>query len=468
MAEDLRDFLQKQGISIDAIKRVIINYKKLSKANVTLTKTRSRLADLQKYWEKLQSLHARIRRAATAEDRKKLPYFLQDEFLAAKDAYNKAADYLQEAIANFVMPERSICDLNTDSALRDFADTLATITDNSRNESRSLADRIPVPKYIYCTGSHGLEDCEKFLLSSVEQRSTFARVMQVCLNCLWSDHFATKCPSKSRCVHCRRMHHSLLHLAVSEIADVQVTLTDVSRALDVLRAIAWTLRPTRPCTDLQIHRFGKNYTGHARSKVVFGLTPCNQSKPLFPLTAYICKNLLLYTASVVRPPEWWPHLRGLPLEDPHPTNGEPIHLLVGADLRGSLLLSDRRRVDVGSCTEFEAHVSHCVFACGADSLLREFWADERISAEITKPTVHCLLSKDDPLKIRGLSWLPLKDFFCFVIAQSMMTTSTQCCHSSPNSTTHWDGPRLSSLTQRSCSKSSGCSRTIGMSQFRKN
>jgi DNA-binding transcriptional MerR regulator len=186
MAEDLCDFLQKQGISIDAIKRVIINYKKLSKANVTLTKTRSRLADLQKYWEKLQSFHARIRRAATAEDRKKLPYFLQDEFLAAKDAYNRAADYLQEAIANFVMPEisiydlntdsvanfvmpdSSICDLSTDSALRDFAGTLATIIDNSRNESRSLANRIPVPKCIYCTGSHGLEDCEKFLLSSVE------------------------------------------------------------------------------------------------------------------------------------------------------------------------------------------------------------------------------------------------------------------------------------------------------------
>jgi len=112
MAEDLRDLLEKQGI---AIKRVIINYKKLSKANVTLTKTKSRLADLQKYWEKLQCLHAKIRRAATAEDRKKLPYFLQDEFLAAKDAYNKAADYLQEAIANFVMPDSSIYDLNTDS-----------------------------------------------------------------------------------------------------------------------------------------------------------------------------------------------------------------------------------------------------------------------------------------------------------------------------------------------------------------
>jgi hypothetical protein len=58
---------------------------------------------------------------------------------------------------------------------------------------------------------------------------------------------------------------------------------------------------------------------------------------MFPLTAYLCKNLTSYTASVVRPPEWWPHLRGLPLADLNPTSREPIHLLIEADLY------DRRR-----------------------------------------------------------------------------------------------------------------------------
>ncbi|KAH0944533.1 hypothetical protein HN011_003266, partial [Eciton burchellii] len=123
--------------------------------------------------------------------------------------------------------------------------------------------------------------------------------------CLRTGHFALKSPSNSRCMQCRRMHHSLLDLAVSEIADVQVTRTDVSRASDVLRATTWlnthsaegtcvkvrmlldqgstlsfisetlcrTLRATRQCTDLRIRRFGKDCTGHARSKVIFGLTP---------------------------------------------------------------------------------------------------------------------------------------------------------------------------------------------------
>ncbi|KAH0949455.1 hypothetical protein HN011_000709, partial [Eciton burchellii] len=97
------------------------------------------------------------------------------------------------------------------------------------------------------------------------------------------------------------------------------TLLDQGSTLSFISKSLWILRPTRPCTDLQILRFGKNYTGHAKSKVVFGLTPCNQSKPLFLVTVYVCKNLVLYTTSVVRPPEWRSNLRGPPLEDPHPT-----------------------------------------------------------------------------------------------------------------------------------------------------
>ncbi|KAH0944748.1 hypothetical protein HN011_007918, partial [Eciton burchellii] len=51
MAQDLRKLITDQANAIGDIKRVIINYKKLSKANVMLPKTRSRLADLQTLWK---------------------------------------------------------------------------------------------------------------------------------------------------------------------------------------------------------------------------------------------------------------------------------------------------------------------------------------------------------------------------------------------------------------------------------
>jgi hypothetical protein len=53
MVEDLRNFLVDQNITFNLMKRVIINYKKLPKASITLPKTR--LSDSKMFWEKTQS-----------------------------------------------------------------------------------------------------------------------------------------------------------------------------------------------------------------------------------------------------------------------------------------------------------------------------------------------------------------------------------------------------------------------------
>ncbi|KAH0947134.1 hypothetical protein HN011_005606 [Eciton burchellii] len=135
MADDLHGFLEEQNTTIHAIKRIIPNYKKLSKVNITLPRTKARLADLQKLWEKAHRLH-RISRAATTEETKKLPYFLQDEFLAAEDDYNEVADYLQDVISNFVTPESPAGNTPTDPMVDD-EPQLSTVT----------LQRIPIPTF---------------------------------------------------------------------------------------------------------------------------------------------------------------------------------------------------------------------------------------------------------------------------------------------------------------------------------
>jgi hypothetical protein len=107
------------------------NYKKLPKANATLTKTRTRLADLIKCWEKVQQLHDKITIAATAKDWKELSYFLQDEFLVAEDAYNEAA----EAISSFVIPESPA-----------YGPIDSTFCDGTKSSSLILP-RIPLPTF---------------------------------------------------------------------------------------------------------------------------------------------------------------------------------------------------------------------------------------------------------------------------------------------------------------------------------
>ncbi|KAH0948912.1 hypothetical protein HN011_008057, partial [Eciton burchellii] len=135
-----------------------------------------------------------------------------DDSRSVEDAYNKATDHLKEAIKSFVKPESPVCDSSTDSAFCHFAGTLDTVTDNLREKGCSFVHNVSIQNCVNCAGSHSLAKCEKFLSLAVEQRNTLAQEKCVCFNCLWPCHFTPKCLSKSRCVHCRRTHHSLLQL----------------------------------------------------------------------------------------------------------------------------------------------------------------------------------------------------------------------------------------------------------------
>lgn len=63
----------------------------------------------------------------------------------------------------------------------------------------------------YCKGSHTIYTCAGFREKSVPERLTFVKQNKICQNCL--NHEASeKCYSTSKCVICKRQHHSLLHL----------------------------------------------------------------------------------------------------------------------------------------------------------------------------------------------------------------------------------------------------------------
>lgn len=50
-----------------------------------------------------------------------------------------------------------------------------------------------------------------FREKSVPERLTFVKQNEICQNCL-NDEASEKCYSTSKCVICKRQHHSLLHL----------------------------------------------------------------------------------------------------------------------------------------------------------------------------------------------------------------------------------------------------------------
>ncbi|XP_076301683.1 uncharacterized protein LOC143219699 [Lasioglossum baleicum] len=61
-----------------------------------------------------------------------------------------------------------------------------------------------------CSNSHNIQNCERFLSLSVNDRFKVAKDAKLCINCLRAGHSCNKCYGGS-CRKCQRKHHTLLH-----------------------------------------------------------------------------------------------------------------------------------------------------------------------------------------------------------------------------------------------------------------
>lgn len=119
MSTDLRNLLIEQSITTTSIGRVLINFKKLPKANLTPSKTRGQLYNLEALWTRCQDLHVKILQTATAEEQRSASYFLEEDFLAAKDAYLEAADHINDTLGKLTKVETVSSEKGNESSFRD-------------------------------------------------------------------------------------------------------------------------------------------------------------------------------------------------------------------------------------------------------------------------------------------------------------------------------------------------------------
>lgn len=92
MADNLQKIMIEQNVTINAIQTAMLNFKKLSRANITLPKTKKRMDDLDFLWKQCQQLNVRLLQIATQEERKTCRYFVDEEFLAAESVYLETSD----------------------------------------------------------------------------------------------------------------------------------------------------------------------------------------------------------------------------------------------------------------------------------------------------------------------------------------------------------------------------------------
>ncbi|GBP08763.1 hypothetical protein EVAR_100642_1 [Eumeta japonica] len=63
-----------------------------------------------------------------------------------------------------------------------------------------------------CKKPHGLKKCKRFLKMSMKERIEAVRKHNYCSNCLAHTHSHGTCFTKHGCKHCKKFHHTLLHV----------------------------------------------------------------------------------------------------------------------------------------------------------------------------------------------------------------------------------------------------------------
>ncbi|XP_029162926.1 uncharacterized protein LOC114934423 [Nylanderia fulva] len=338
MAE-LRNLLISQVETIDSIKRVLVNFKKLAKANVTLAKTQGRLATLETLWTSCRGLHVKLLQATTSEEQKTVSYFLNGDFLSAEEIYHDTADLLRDTISRFSINQSPLLEHSTDSSIRE----------GIHNHNFQLP-RISLPKF-----SGKFSEWESF-------KNTFESLVA----------------SNDSLSNTQKFHY----LKTSVISDAASIISNL-KISDANYESVWQLLIDEYDDQLTlIHT-------HIHAFMCLPTMKAENVAEMRKLRDTVSASLAALT-NLKRP--------GLSLAYPDPSSRHQIHMLIGADVYGSLLLRDLRQGPYGAptaqstsfgwiisgptgskeTTSQEVTVLNCVSALDVDSLLQKFWEDKEI------------------------------------------------------------------------------------------
>ncbi|XP_026829094.1 uncharacterized protein LOC113562802 [Ooceraea biroi] len=318
-----------------------------------------------------------------------------------------------------------------------------------------------------CKARHFMSACPTFTAGSPIQRRELVKRHKRCYNCLSQSHAVGECQSKYSCRTCQQRHHSLLHDSSDSRADtsaaasvanasptppphqpvasdttVQSLCASTPKARSqVLLATAWVtvgassgrsfavralldqgsemtfiserlaqnLRAKRITMPVAVSAIGGVLAGNFNKAVVISVSPRESTAPSLSAPAVIMPQLTSYAPRKVIDLHSLSHLANLSWADPDPGSAEPIDVIIGADLYGSVILDGIRRGGQGdpiarnsifgwlisgpvgltassnassACLATDAHpavsVHHISVSPSLDAELRRFWEVEEV------------------------------------------------------------------------------------------
>ncbi|XP_070527728.1 uncharacterized protein [Cardiocondyla obscurior] len=249
-----------------------------------------------------------------------------------------------------------------------------------------------------CKRSYYLTSCSRFSALTPVARLETAKKFHRCLNCLSSSHTLAACKSQYSCRACQQRHHSMLHMDshVSSVAStnidkdtepraasvsvnsavtntvprtnkqillatarvkisvrsgrsvsVRALLDQGSEATFILESIAQLLRAKKQRSPINISAVGGVQIGQVRHAINISVSPLHSEAPLISTTALVLNSLTQYAPRHVISLRSMSHISDLSWADPDPTSSDPIHLILGANLYGELILDGVKRGAVG-------------------------------------------------------------------------------------------------------------------------
>ncbi|XP_029160026.1 uncharacterized protein LOC114932018 [Nylanderia fulva] len=278
-----------------------------------------------------------------------------------------------------------------------------------------------------CQKPHLLFACPEFRNKPASERREIAQRVRCCYNCLSTKHNRKNCQSKHTCQQCQQKHHTLLHegdtskvnearspTASTSTADEPVSINThvVSRVnfskTGILLATAWVavhsatgtrdvvraLLDQGSVTTLISERLAQRLR-LKRSRVSVSITGIGCAASVAKQAARIDISPATSRGILAE----LEYLRSLNLADSDPTSSEPIDIIIGADLYGSVLRSGIRSrssqepvaqnsifgwiLSGPMFTELESashqlSTHHCTVHADLDMQLKRFWEIEEL------------------------------------------------------------------------------------------
>ncbi|XP_029165401.1 uncharacterized protein LOC114936392 [Nylanderia fulva] len=295
-----------------------------------------------------------------------------------------------------------------------------------------------------CQGDHFVMFCGDYKDKTAMARKQLVREHKLCSNCL-GRHQSSECSSKKTCTACGSRHHSSLHDAFREaeaattfhvaqgadsssatvlLATARVRVLDCHGSWQSARALidqgsessiiserlAQRLRLPRRAAAVSVYGVGEKRTGVTKGKMRLTLQSRRGESPTF-VNALVLPKLTLFSGGCRSSRRTWTHLEDLELADPEFCSSDPVDILLGADVYGTIIRQGLRKggskdpvaqqTSLGwilsgtvSSTAPSQHISahHCQIEEDITCLVRRFWEQEEVhrpSPTLTKAELEC-------------------------------------------------------------------------------